>query len=116
MYGRAIIYFAFSQILMYTATAGENEYIVSFWSDFMDVYKYQEPLTFGEIIVTERKVLGYSQEQLAKLIGTNKQMVCKYECKQRNVPREKIELLLNVFGIEKKLYRAFDIEKGAGWP
>lgn len=39
---------------------------------------------FADAVLTRRKELGLTQEELAARVGTSKQMVCKYEKGQRS--------------------------------
>ena len=39
---------------------------------------------FADAVLTRRKQLGLTQEELAARVGTSKQMVCKYEKGQRS--------------------------------
>ena len=57
-------------------------------------------MTIGERIRLERKILGITQTELAKKIGSTKQTVYKYETGIiTNIPPRKIELLADVLNV-----------------
>lgn len=64
---------------------------------------------FAESVLSRRKELGLTQEELAKKIGTSKQMVSKYELGQRS-PKV---AMANAFAdaLETTLDELLDIEK-----
>lgn len=64
---------------------------------------------FADAVLTRRKQLGLTQEELAARVGTSKQMVCKYEKGQRS-PKV---AMANAFAsaLETTLDELLDVEK-----
>ena len=64
---------------------------------------------FANAVLTRRKQLGLTQEELAVRVGTSKQMVCKYEKGQRS-PKV---AMANAFAeaLETTLDELLDVEK-----
>lgn len=67
--------------------------------------------TMGQRIKELRLGIGLSQEELAKMIGTTKQTVCKYESGVvTNIPLNRIKKMAEIFGADAAYVMGYDDE------
>lgn len=55
--------------------------------------------SFGKALFAARRKKGYTQEELGKLIGTNKRMICYFERQSQNPTLETIKKLAEVLDV-----------------
>lgn len=61
-------------------------------------------MTFGELLKKARKKMGYSQEELAKLVGVNRVAITNYELNKNTPTHSNLKKIVSVLGLSSDYF------------